>query len=205
MGTEEQWFNPMRDCPSRNTISDFFLYYFDLNEDLFVKRMTETSADDWLSCDHTFDITSSVGYERKEDGKWIRQYDSLFCVMNEKGHVVTWQLTQTQGSENVRRNLEQLHRRLANQGKRVKEFYIDNCCHWRKNLQEVFGSELAVKLDLFHALNRISTKISKRHPFYGRCLQDLRLIFRDTTDVGDTRTEKNARSKHTVKKCGIVP
>ena len=183
-------FNPMRDCPSRNTISDFFLHYFDLNEDLFVKRMTETSADDWLSCDHTFDITSSVGYERKEDGKWIRHYDSLFCVMNEKGHVVTWQLTQTQGFENVRRNLEQLHRRLANQGKRVKEFYIDNCCHWRKKLQEVFGSELAVKLDLFHALSRISTKISKRHPFYGRCLQDLRLIFRDTTDVGDTRTEK---------------
>ena len=57
-------------------------------------------------------------------------------------------------------------------------------------MQEVFGSELAVKLDLFHALSRISTKISKRHPFYSRCLQDLRLIFRDTSDVGDTRTEE---------------
>ena len=106
-------FNPTRDCPSRNTISDFFIHYFDLNEDLFVKRMSETSVDDWLSCDHTFDITSSVGYKREEDGKWIRQYDSLFCVMNEKGHIVTWQLTQTQGFENVRHNLEQLHRRLA--------------------------------------------------------------------------------------------
>ena len=88
-------FNQQRECPSRNTISEFFLHYFDLNEDLFVRRMTSISADaEWLSCDHTFDITSSIGYERTDDRKWIRQYDSLFCVMNERG-----QIAQTQGSD----------------------------------------------------------------------------------------------------------
>lgn len=78
---------------------------------------------------------------------------------------MTWQLTQTQGFENIRRLLQQLSRRLSSQGKSVKEFYIDNCCHWRKKLQEVFGSDLAVKLDLFQAFQRISTKISKYPPF----------------------------------------
>lgn len=183
-------FTQQLECPSRNTISDFFLHYFNLNEDLFIKRMTSISADEeWLCCDHTFDITSSIGYERKEDRKWIRQYDSLFSVMNEKGQIVTWQLTQTQGFENIRRLLQQLFMRLSSQGKIVKEFYIDNCCHWRKKLQEVFGANLAVKLDLFHAFQRISTKISKRHPFYSKCLQDLRLMFRDPSDLGETRSK----------------
>lgn len=83
-------FSQQQECPSRNTISEFFLHYFDFNENLFIKRMTSTSADEeWLCCDHTFDITGIIGYERREDRKWIRQYNSLFCVMNEKGQIVT--------------------------------------------------------------------------------------------------------------------
>lgn len=184
-------FSELRQCPSRNTISDFFLHYFNLNEDLFIKRMSSTSADaEWLCSDDTFDIASSIGYERTIDKKWIKQYDSLFCVMNERGQIVTWQLTQTQGFENIRRLLRQLFTRLFSQGKNVKEFYIDNCCHWRKKRQEVFGSSLAVKLDLFHAFQRISTKISKRHPFYSKCLKDLRLMFRDPSDLGETRAKE---------------
>ena len=184
-------FSQLQQCPTRNTISDFFLHYFNSNEDLFTKRMSSISADAaWICCDHTFDITSSIGYERTEDRKWIRQYDSLFCVMNERGQIMTWQLTQSQGFENIRLLLQQLFRRLSSQGKIVKEFYIDNCCHWRRKLQEVFGSELAVKLDIFHAFQRISTKISKRHPFHSKCLQDLRLMFRDPSDLGETRAKE---------------
>ena len=39
-------------------------------------------------------------------------------------------------------------------------------------------------LDIFHAVQRISTKISKCHPFYSKCLQDLSLVFRDPKDQG---------------------
>lgn len=181
-------FSELRECPSRNTISDFFLHYFDLNEQLYIERMSITSANEgWLSCDHTFNVTGSIGYERKEDKKWIRQFESLFCVMNEKGQIVTWQLTHTQGFENIRRLLQQLHKRLSAQGVTIKEFYIDNCCHWRKKLQEIFGAELLVLLDLFHAFQRISCKISKRHQFHWNCLQDIRLIFRDPADLGEKR------------------
>lgn len=184
-------FSQQQEYPSRNTISEFFLHYFNLNENLFIKRTTSTSADEeWLCCDHTFDITGSIGYERREDRKWIRQYNSLFCVMNEKGQIVTWQLTQTQGFENIRLLLQQLFWRISSQGKIVKEFYIDNCCHWKKKLQEVFGANLVVKIDIFHAFQRVSTKLSKRHPFYSHCLEDLRLMFRDPSDLGETRSKE---------------
>lgn len=71
--------------------------------------------------------------------------------MNEKGQILTWQLTPMQGFENIRLLLQQLFWRISSQGKIVKEFYIDNCCHWKKKLREVFGANLVVKLDIFHA------------------------------------------------------
>ena len=72
--------------------------------------------------------------------------------MNEKGQIVTWQLTQTQGFENIRLLLQQLFWRISSQGKIVKEFYINNCCHWKKKLQEVFWANLVVKLDIFQVI-----------------------------------------------------
>ena len=108
---------------------------------------------------------------------------------------MTWQLTQTQRFHNVRHILEQLFERISSQEKTVKEFYIDNCCQWKKKLQAIFGSGLIVKLDIFHAFQRISSTISKRHLFYWKCLQDLRLIFRDPADLGDKRTKSTPDPK----------
>ena len=100
----------------------------------FQRMSTVSSEEGWLSCDHTFDIAGNIGYERKQDGKWVRQYESLFCVLNDKGQITTWQLTKTQGFEDIRPLLEGLNRRLITHGVNVREFYIDNCSHWRKEL-----------------------------------------------------------------------
>ena len=90
--------------------------------------------------------------------------------------------------DSVREMLQSLQQRLANQGKQVEEFIIDNCCFWRKKLQSVFGGVMRVSLDIFHAVQRISTKMSKRHPFHSKCLQDLSMVFRDPKDQGSART-----------------
>ena len=45
-----------------------------------------------------------------------------------------------------------------------------------------------VYLDIFHAIQRISSKISKRHPFYHYCINSLRMVFRDPADHGLERT-----------------
>jgi hypothetical protein len=49
------------------------------------------------------------------------------------------------------------------------------------------GSNILVKLDLFHAVQRITRTISKRHPFFYQCMADLKLVFRRPDDIGSTR------------------
>ena len=44
-------------------------------------------------------------------------------------------------------------------------------------------------LDIFHAIQRITRKISKRHPFQYQCVRDLQLVFRDPLDQGSVRTK----------------
>lgn len=55
--------------------------------------------------------------------------------------------------------------------------FIDNCCQWKNKLKKVFGEELKVKLDLFHAVQRVTRKLSKRHTLYGSCVNDLTQVF----------------------------
>lgn len=68
----------------------------------------------------------------------------------------------------------------------MKEFY--GCAWWTK-LQEVYGSQLIVYLDIFHAVQRISKVIPKRHPYHKQCMESLTLVFRDSTDRGMHRTK----------------
>ena len=82
----------------------------------------------------------------------------------------------------------QLVNRLKKKGKNLTEFYIiDNCCSWRAKFQDVFGNEFCVRLDVFHAVKRISDKIPKRHPLRLDCMKDLSLVFRDPLDRGESR------------------
>ena len=124
---------------------------------------------------------------RNLDHRWITQFSALFCVLNGNGQVVTWKLTKNMTFTNVEDQLLSLKERLQMQGKNLTEFFIDNCCSWRNKLQEVFGAHLSVKLDLFHAVKRISDKIPKRHPLRNDCMRELSTVFRDPQDRGETR------------------
>ena len=50
---------------------------------------------------------------------------------------------------------------------------------------------MKVYLDVFHAVQRITCKIPKRHTYHKECIHALKLVFRDPTDQG------KERSKHT--------
>lgn len=124
---------------------------------------------------------------REFDHRWITQYNSLFCVTNELGQVITWKLTKSVAFSNIESSLLKLKERLDQQGKLVNEFYVDNCCSWRAKLQRVFGENLKVHLDLFHGVKQVSSTISKKHPLHYECMRALSLVFRDHTDQGPTR------------------
>ena len=108
--------------------------------------------------------------------------------------MVTWQLTKGTSFEKVRSRLIQVKARSQKQGSAINAFYVDNCCTWEKKLQEVFGQNLNVKLDLFHAVQRVIKKVPKRDKrertmklIRQRMINDLRMVFRDPADIGSTR------------------
>ena len=111
----------------------------------------------------------------------------LFCVLNSNGEVLSWKLTKSLCFASIEDQLLNLKQRLSNRKIFLEEFYIDNCCSWRHKLQDVFGSNLKVFLDIFHAVQRVSKKIPKRHAFYGECIKDLKFAFRDPSDKGSKR------------------
>ena len=65
---------------------------------------------------------------------------------------------------------------------------VDNCCNIKGKLSEVFGDNAKLKLDLFHAIQRIGKKMPKRHPLFSLCMVDLKLVFRKPTDLGHSRS-----------------
>ena len=152
-----------------------------------MKKTTIPDDNLWLSCDHTFNTIANVGLFREEDGLWTKQYKGLFCILNCNGEVLSWKATKTLSFDSVCEQLASLKERLANQGKVVEEFVIDNCS-WRHKLQSIFGTDMKVSLDLFHAVQRVSNKLSKRHSFHSPCLHDLSMVFRDPSDQGLVRT-----------------
>lgn len=133
-------------------------------------------------------FTENIGISRDTDKKWINQYSALFCVISNLGQIVTWRLTSSVMFSSVEGLLVALQDRLVKQGVKVKEFYVDNCCSWRLKLQSVFGPDLRVLLDIFHAVKRIGDKIPKRHELRSACMAELRMVFRDPSDRGLERT-----------------
>ena len=169
--------------PNRKLIRQCFVYDYCTKEKLYNARMASFTGS-WLSSDHTFKVASNVGIW--QNGHWIRQYDSLFSVMNEDGIVLAWQLTRGTGFARVKTLLIRIKNRLSKSGITLEGFSIDNCCAWRLLLQGVFGV-IPVKLDLFHAVQRIASKIKKRHPLRRQCLDSFRLVFRMPGDIGKER------------------
>ena len=171
---------------SNDLLTHFYIEYFKENEEFFHNEMRKITAS-WLSCDHTFKVASKIGVLR--NGKWMKQYDSLFAVMNEVGQVVTWQLVYGQSYSTIETLLTSLKARLDKKGCLPQGICIDNCCHWRNKLQKTFGSCIQVKLDIFHAVQRIGLAMSKKHPFHWRCLKEFSKIVRQDGDNGEERLQ----------------
>ena len=58
----------------------------------------------------------------------------------------------------------------------------------RKKLQNIFGMNILVKLDLFHAVQRMTRAMSKKHTLFYPCMNDLRMVFRFPNDISQTQT-----------------
>ena len=73
-------------------------------------------------------------YQRDVDKTWIKQYETVFCILNEKGPVVQWQFTSSEGLDEVRPIFESLKKRFENMGTKLSGTFVDNCCMWKDSL-----------------------------------------------------------------------
>ncbi len=178
----------LKTVPSDDLIAKCFLAKFLEDDTKYRCNIQSVDTGTSISFDHTFKVASNIGFLRK-DRKWVNQYDSAFFVFNSGGKILSWQFTQGTSFRQVKKLLFLIQQRAVTQGNVINTVYIDNCCQWKRLLQEVFGEHLNVKLDLFHAVQRITGKMPKRHAFYSACTSDLRLVFRAKGDQGVKRTD----------------
>ena len=172
--------------PTNDAIAKCFIADLFSKEMFYIQQMMHVRVSKCIRLDHTFKVASNIGYLR-EGGKWVTQYGSVLFVLNEIGQVVTWQLTNSTSFNEIDKILFDLRDRVEVDGSQLT-VYVDNCCQVRSKLQKVFGMNTLVKLDLLHAVQRITRAMSKRHALFYPCLNDLRMVFRCPRDIGKTRT-----------------
>jgi len=104
-----------------------------------------------IRLDHTFKVASNIGYLRA-DKKWVTLYDSIFIVLNKVGLVNAWQFTKSTSLDEVRSLLLMLKERITDIEKQNFTIYVDNCFQCAAKLKGIFGDDITVKLDIFHAV-----------------------------------------------------
>lgn len=138
----------------------------------------------YLTMNHTFKITKKIGYTDESSGKFISQYTALFLVMDGAGVIVDYKFTNTVKMSNVANLLKKLKEHFSSP---LTMIIVDNCCTVRKKLIDIFGRQLSVKLDLFHAVKRFSTVIPKSLPLRSNMIKEYGLIFRKVNDMKGDR------------------
>lgn len=118
-------------------------------EHLYIAMLNSTTAT-MAKADHTFAVVKRL---KSFNGS---VFDALFTVMNERGEVIAMQLTSTTSMEEVKELLVELRDRLSRMEHSIKEFWVDNCCQVSSVIKTVFKGVNKVRLDLFHAIKRIS-------------------------------------------------
>ena len=77
-----------KDIPREGRVitNSFLRSYFE-REHMFSKRMSQLPCV-WISAGDAFKVSANIG--SWVQGVWVKQYDSLFTVLNEKEQVLAW-------------------------------------------------------------------------------------------------------------------
>lgn len=108
--------------PGEKIIASCIARNYFVKEKLYNNRMCQMSADRWLSCDHTFKVSATIGFWFNK--RWVKLYDTLFIVLNEEGIVLSWKLCRGTKFISIDGLLKLLKRRLEAQGKKPTFFFF---------------------------------------------------------------------------------
>ncbi|CAB4030423.1 Hypothetical predicted protein [Paramuricea clavata] len=173
-------------CVGHTLVAGAIISRFKSEEVLYQQYFSSIPAK-WISCDHTFKATSNIGYLRESDKKWVKLFQSLFCVLNEKGTVIQWKFTKTECTSELENVFWQLSQRFTAQNIVLDGIFLDNCCKWTQFLGKYFPG-VCIKLDIFHAVQRLVRKIPKRSKYSSDMAKEYGLVFRQPVDIGKERS-----------------
>ena len=105
-----------------------------------------------ISVNHTFRISKSIGGFRLQDSKFINENMKLFIVLDEEGLMVNWKLKEIE---------PELQSVKSMSGASLKYTFTDTCCGCREIYEDIFPDAL-IKLDLFHACQRITKLLTDK-------------------------------------------
>lgn len=106
-----------------------------------------------------------MGMERRYPGSWPNHY-----------HLLALKIF----SQHSKRDL----------GGKERIWFIDNYCTFRSKLKSVLEGNITAYLDLFQSVQRVSTKIPKKHHYQQAGVNERSsLVFRDPTDQRPVRTK----------------
>ena len=188
----EFYSNPLFAFPSNDQTMNLFLFAFKKKKHLYemdMKRVTATA----LSCDHTFKISRNIGLVREEDNKFITQFNQLFIALNERGEVLAWKPTKSTSFSEIEDVLLDVKTRLELADSKLDVICVDDCCRVRNKYQLIFP-DVEVKLDVFHACQRVVRTISPTNALYRDILKDFSQIFREDDDQGELRVKSTPKN-----------
>jgi len=181
--------------PHEILLKDIFMAYSSLFLHTFHADMAVRTSS-WISCDHTFKSAANIGFVRKSDGKWIKLFKCVFCVMGIDGSVIHWRFTRGESFEEVRDLFVELRSRFNSRNISCQGIVIDNCCKWKGMLNGIFHN-VQVKLDLFHAVQRFQRTLSSDIRLRSGICREYGLVFRRADDLGEKRL-KETPDKETI-------
>lgn len=104
----------------------------------------------------------------------------LFVCFSGDGTVISRATTTNDSLDMVKPQLIKLKLQAEKQGHVIKHFVVDNCCHSRNAIQQVFSDKdeqgcfiTSVIQDIKHLINRPLEEIVKTHKLYASFVADL--------------------------------
>ena len=131
-------------------------------------------------------MSRNIGFVREKDNKFVTQFHQLFICLNERGEVVAWKFTKSTSFNEIEDLLIQLKKRMSFSGNSLKLVCVDDCCHVSSKYSNIFPN-VSVKLDLFHACQRITRTFSRQNALHKEVSKSFVQIFRDDDDQGEKR------------------
>ena len=145
--------------PHEILLSEVFMAYSSLFHYTFHTDMVVRTSS-WISCDHTFKSAANIGFVKKSDGKWIKLFKCIFCVMGIDRSVIHSRFTHGESFEEVRDLFLELRNRFNSRNISLQGIVIDNCSKRKGMLTGIFHN-VQVKPDLFHAVQRFQRTLSR--------------------------------------------